>query len=101
MDVIAYPFRFQTNGTIAKVVQGSDADLAQKLMALIQTEPGELPLAPDYGVIDPSFNQLTEGEITAAVETFYPEVRVDSVDSVVLDSGLTAVQIYFSNHREV
>ena len=100
MDVFAYPFRFQTNGMIAKVVQGSDADLAQKLMALVMTEPGELPLAPHFGVIDPSFDELTEGDVAAAAATFYPELSVDSFRLKTIDSGATTVDIQFSNNQE-
>lgn len=96
MDVFSFPFRFTQNGSVAKVVQGSDADLAQKLAALLQTGIGELPLAPHFGVNDPVFHRIDQSEVVAAAAIFYPELQINGVTSRVTDSGRTTVEIAFS-----
>lgn len=96
MDVISYPFRFLQNGSVAKVVQGSDADLAQKLVALLQTEQGELPLAPHYGVPDPVFYTVSQSEIVAAASIFYPEIKINEITTQTTESGRASVDISFT-----
>lgn len=97
MDVISFPFRLSPDGSVSKVEQFSDADVVQKIAFLMQTEPGELPLALHYGIKDPSFRSVSATEIEAAISAFYPGVVVNNIRIGVDDTGQTAVDIYFSN----
>lgn len=100
MDVLAFPFRFETNGRAATVTQFSDSDLAQKISFLMQTEPGNLPLAPQFGIFDPSFRDMKPTEIEAAVLSFYPEIAINDIRIGLDDSGETAIEIFFLNYSE-
>ena len=100
MDVISYPFRFTSSGSVAKVEQNSDADLAQKLAALLQTEQGELPLAPHFGIPDPIFNSLAQSEVVAASSIFFPEIQIGKITTRVTDSGKTTIEISFTNSSQ-
>jgi hypothetical protein len=98
VDVLSFPFRLTPDGTVAKVEQFSDADVAQKIAFLMQTEPGELPLALHYGISDPSFRTVNATEIEAAISAFYPGVVVNEIRIGVDGSGEAAVNVYFSNY---
>lgn len=97
MDVLAFPFRFSADGTAVKVVQDSEAHHAQQLAALVRTLPGELPLAPQYGTPDPTFDDLDPGSIAAAAALYHPTVVVNDVIIFVTSSGQTAVQVEFGS----
>ena len=100
MDVLSSPFRFLGNGRAATVVQFSDDDVAQKIASLMQTEPGELPLAPHFGIHDPTFRSVRSTEIEAAIVSFYPGVTVNDVRMGIDGAGETAIEIYFTNNTE-
>ena len=86
MDVIAVPFRLTADGSLAKVVQGSDAHLAQQAVNYVSTRPGQLPLAPSYGLNDPTFRVVDEGEIRSGMSRFHPDVVLDEI-SIGYDIG--------------
>lgn len=96
MDVLASPFRFNTNGSPARVTQGSDEHKAQQLAALVRTWPGELPLAPAYGIGNSPFNEIDPAEIAVQIATFYPEIKIDDIVLYRTQSGRNAVEIVFS-----
>ena len=79
------------------VTQFSDRDAVQKIAALMQTEPGELPLALHYGIYDPSFRKVKPTEIEAAINTFYPGILVNKVKLGLDNQGGTLVEIFFTN----
>jgi phage baseplate assembly protein W len=95
VDVLSFPFRVTSTGQIATVLQLSDADVAQKIASLLQTELGELPLAPHFGVADPTFRDVTPTEIQAAVAAFFPEVIIDGITVGVDGRGESAIEIFF------
>jgi hypothetical protein len=95
VDVLASPFRFNSNGNAARVTQGSDAHKAQNLASLVRTWPGELPLAPTYGVGNSPFDKISPSEIAVQISTFYPEIAVDDIVLYWTKSGKRAVEITF------
>lgn len=97
MDVFAFPFRLDSSGRVAKVQQGGDADMAQKIANLMQIEKNTLPLAPHFGIDDPVFSSVHPGQIRAAVAVFYPEISIDGIRLTVTPSGTQAMQISFSS----
>lgn len=101
MDVLAFPFRFNADGTAVKVVQDSEAHHAQQLAALVQTLPGELPLAPQYGTPDPTFDELDPGAIAAAAALFHPTVVINDVAVYVTKTGRIAIQVDFDSQGSV
>lgn len=95
MNVLATPFRFESDGTCAKVVQGSDAHKAQRLAALVRTRPGELPLALAYGTPDPTFDTVSPGDIRARAAVYHPEINIKDVVLYMTPSGELAVEVAF------
>lgn len=96
MNVLSFPFRFTSDGSAAVVEQFSDADIAQRIASLVQTEPSELPLAPHFGIPNPTFNKIRPSEIEAAILTFFPGVSVTSIQVGVDDDGKSLVDIIFN-----
>ena len=96
MDVFAFPFRLDSSGSIAKVVQRGDADMAQKIANLLQIEKNTLPLAPHFGLDDPVFSKVHPSQIRAVAAVFYPEIRIDAIDMTPLPSGTRAMRVTFS-----
>lgn len=79
-DVISFPWRLTSSGHIATVEQDSDDEHAELIAALLLTRIGERPLCPDFGVTDMVGQGLNEGELTAAIATFGPDVRLTDVN---------------------
>jgi phage baseplate assembly protein W len=77
--LLAHPFRLAGNGTVATVEQGSDEANAQQIAALLLTETGERPLAPGFGITDPTFRGIDATEVIAAVAEHGPDVTVGDV----------------------
>ncbi|ALY10298.1 baseplate wedge protein [Arthrobacter phage JKerns] len=79
--VLSFPFRLTTTGAIATVAYGSDAFVDEAIAKLALTNIGERPMAPDYGVPDPTFAALHIGDVQAGLTAFGPTgVRVTSVE---------------------
>jgi len=97
MDVLAFPFKLNQDGSVAKVVQGSSAHQAQQIAALIRTRTGELDLAPAYGIVDATFGVIQTGEIEASLNLYNPDITIESVNSLIKDNGQEIVSIKFSN----
>ena len=80
--VISFPFTLTTTGAVATVAHGSDAYVDQAIAKLVLTNIGERPMAPDYGVPDPTFGELHIGDVQAGVTMFGPPgVRITAVES--------------------
>lgn len=103
MDTFAFPFRFKTDGSAQKVRQGSEADHAQKIAQLVQTRIGELPLAPAFGITDPTLYKIDAGEIASGLALYYPEIEVEEILIYSTQNGRNAVEVAFesSNTYEV
>jgi hypothetical protein len=80
MDVLAFPFRIDPNGQVPLVTQGSEAHLAQQAYQFVSTRPGEVTLAPAYGLYEPMFRIVNKGEIITGMAQFHPDVDLVSVD---------------------
>ena len=97
MDVLAFPFKLNQDGSVAKVVQGSSAHQAQQIAALIRTRTGELDLAPGYGIVDATFGRTQPGEIEASLNLYNPDIIVESVESLIKENGQEIVNIRFAD----
>lgn len=101
MDVLAFPFRIDAKGEVPLVVQGSDAHLAQQAFEFVSTRPGELPLAPSYGLFDPSFRIVEEGEIVSGLAVYHPDINIVNVNiGATSVEGTYHIGIEFSARTE-
>lgn len=76
---LAVPIRFE-NDEIAVVEQDSPDDIAQCVEAVLRTIVGTRIDAPEYGISDPTFHQISPSPsaeaYVQAVERFEPRVRL-------------------------
>lgn len=96
MDVLSFPFRFDSTGKAATVTQRSDAHYAQQVSQFIQTRPGELPLAPFYGIEDMAFRIVHPAEINSGLGLYHPEIGVKDVKIYFYEEGVQTVDVIFS-----
>jgi hypothetical protein len=78
-QILSHPFRIAGNGVVATVEQTSDQGYAEQLAVLILTEIGERPLAPGFGITDPTFSTLDPADIAAGLTAYGPDIRVVDV----------------------
>lgn len=89
------PLRFR-NGEAEKLEDGSDDYFAQLLALTTQILPGELPLNPNYGVDDPTFDERARRQLAFLVGAFIPEITLERVAVVDSVSGRSRVDIAFT-----
>ena len=95
-QVLSFPFRLAANGTVVTVESTSDAGIAEQINAFIQTIQGERPLAPGYGINDPTFDsEFDPGMITAGLAEFCPEANVLGVRDSWRNNGSLDVIVEF------
>lgn len=98
---LSFPFRLTTTGAVATVEHGSDAEVDEAIAVLVLTNIGERPMAPDYGVPDPTFDALHIGDVQAGVSTFGPAgVRVTALDMKPVTDTQAVAQISWSRDFE-
>src|SRR5688572_15440273 len=95
MDLISYPFRLTTNGSVATSEDGEDY-YAEELAMLIKTHPGERDQAPDYGINDPTFDKLGTVELLDKVNLFGPPVKILDVENKFIAEGVMSVKVEFT-----
>lgn len=94
--ILSHPFRLAPNGTVATVEQDSDQANAEQIGVLLLTFQGERPLAPGFGVPDPSFRGIPAGVITGQVARYGPRVTVRTVTAVAAGDAELDIQVTFT-----
>jgi hypothetical protein len=84
--VLAFPLRLAGNGSLATVEQGSAAHAAQIALAAAVTRPGERPLSPLYGSVDPAGGDDLS-VVAAGIEASEPGLLVDEIASQINADG--------------
>lgn len=95
MDTLRFPIRF-ANGGVEKYQEGTDDYYSHLLALLVQIQPQDLPLSPQYGVQDPTFSETLTRDLALSVGGFIPEIIVESATIEVSNSGETKINIAFS-----
>jgi hypothetical protein len=94
MDSIAFPVSFDSTG-FKKLEEGSDDYYRQLLTLILLTEPDSLPLTPEFGVNDPSFDSIDRGLFILQAAEFVPEVTVTDIQ-IELDEVTGGSNVVFS-----
>ncbi|NBR35787.1 MAG: hypothetical protein EBT80_00090 [Chitinophagales bacterium] len=90
------PFQI-VNGSVASVADGSIGAKAQVVSFVVQTNRGELPLEPTFGISDPTFEPSNIFEARAVITQFWPEIIIEDLKlSAVGNSGRVDVSIKVS-----
>jgi hypothetical protein len=64
---LAHPFRVDSNGAAVTLEQGSARHAAEACGHIVSCEAGERPLAPLWGLMDPTGTRVNADEITATI----------------------------------
>lgn len=94
MDCLSFPIKFESNG-ISKLEDGSYDFFKQLLTIALLTEPGENPITPEFGVIDPSFNPVEPADFIITAAKFVPEIEITSISSNI-DKETSSIFAEFS-----
>lgn len=95
MDAMEFPVKFSKSGT-SRLTDGTP-DYYRQLLALgAITEPHSLPITPDFGIWDPTFNAVEKGQFVLHAARFVPEVEIGQIDSSIDDSGQNVVSFSFT-----
>lgn len=95
MDTFKFPIRFRSGG-VEKITDLTDEYFAHLIALSIQILPTELPLNPQYGVEDPTFNQSLTRDLAFTAGAFIPEVIVDQARIVLDETGTSSIEISFT-----
>lgn len=90
---LAHPFRIDANGSAVTLEQGSARHAAEACGHVISCEAGERPLAPLWGLIDPTGTRITPDEIIATVGYADPGLLVARVEVVERNDNTVLVDI--------
>lgn len=95
MDTFKFPVRFR-GGAVEKLREFTDDYYAHLLALSIQIQPRELPLNPQYGVEDPTFDESLTRDLAFTAGAFIPEVSIDKATVVLNEDGKTSINISFT-----
>lgn len=93
--ILSHPFRIAANGAVAAVEQDSEQADREQIAMLILTKRGERPLAPGFGITDPTFDRVSASEVTAGVALYGPPVNVTEVLTTITAADEQLVEVRF------
>jgi len=86
VDTFSVPFRF-SNGLAAKHAEGSDEYYIHIMTMVLLTEPGQLPLNPEFGTQDPTFEYINRASLIELAAKYVPEINVTKITPLITDDG--------------
>jgi hypothetical protein len=90
---LAHPFRIDSNGSAVTLEQGSTRHAAETCGHIVSCEAGERPLAPLWGLMDPTGTRVNADEITATIGYAEPALLVTRVEVTESNDNTVAVDI--------
>lgn len=99
MDTFKFPIRFRGGG-VEKIQEGTDDYYAHLLALSLQIIPGELPLNPQYGVEDPTFDESLVRDLAFTAGAFIPEIIVDTASADLDNNGQVQIKVSFTQRNE-
>ncbi len=90
---LAHPFRIDSNGAAVTIEQGSARHAAETCGHIVSCEAGERPLAPLWGLMDPTGTRINPDEITATIGYAEPALLVARVEVTESNDNTVAVDI--------
>ncbi len=93
MSTLAHPFRIDANGAAVTLEQGSARHAAEACGHIVSCEAGERPLAPLWGLMDPTGTRINPDEITATIGYAEPALLVTRVEVTESNDNTVAVDI--------
>jgi hypothetical protein len=90
---LAHPFRIDANGSAVTIEQGSARHAAEACGHVVSCEAGERPLAPLWGLMDPTGTRINPDEIRAVVGYAEPALLVARVEVTESNDNTVTVDI--------
>lgn len=90
---LAHPFRLDGNGAAVTIEQGSARHAAECCGHIVSCEAGERPLAPLWGLMDPTGTRINPDEIRAVIGYAEPALAVARVEVTEFNDGTVSVDI--------
>lgn len=108
MRYVTRPFRFGPNGRVATADEDSDQLIESRLYAALTTRaadgdntPGERPLTPGFGTVDPVGEGLTIEAVRACVAQYGPRgVTIVRLDSTYPDDATQEATLHWERDDE-
>ncbi|AYQ99249.1 tail lysozyme [Brevibacterium phage Cantare] len=97
-NLFSHPFRLTPKGKVVTVDQDTDQYLAERIAVIVQTRPGERPMAPEFGIDDPAFGSISLPELEFQFEMFELPIVIDELTQVDISDGQSDYNIQF--HRD-
>jgi hypothetical protein len=94
-QLISFPPRLGPQGNFVVSDDDSSPYYGEELAVLLLVRPEERELAPEFGMGDPTFDQIDPAELAAKVAAFGPPVNVLEVQTVPLSDNRQDVRILF------
>lgn len=76
MRLMSHPIRLDSEGAVITIDEGSERQAAELAGVVVATVAGERPLAPEYGLPDPTATGISASTIAAAVSLCEPDLTV-------------------------
>lgn len=80
MPMLKFPLSFDQSGTAETISDSDTAQFDQVIALTMRTHPGEHPLEPAYGTIDPTFESGEPQGFRQSINAFWPEIIITSID---------------------
>ena len=90
---LAHPFRVDASGAAVTLEQGSARHAAETCGHIVSCEAGERPLAPLWGLMDPTGTRVNADEITATIGYAEPALSVARVEVIERNDNTVTVDI--------
>ena len=90
---LAHPFRIDANGAAVTLEQGSARHAAEACGHVVSCEAGERPLAPLWGLMDPTGTRVNADEVTATIGYAEPALLVARVEVTESNDNTVTVDI--------
>ena len=90
---LAHPFRVDASGAVVTLEQGSARHAAECCGHIVSCEAGERPLAPLWGLMDPTGTRVNADEITATIGYAEPALLVARVEVTESNDNTVTVDI--------
>jgi hypothetical protein len=85
MRALTHPLRLDSSGAMSTVDESSDRFAGQLAGVVLATGAGERPLAPEYGLADPTATVISLSVIAATVSRCEPDLTVRDITSTTTD----------------
>ena len=94
MDTLKIPLEYGRDG-FTHLSEDSDDYYKQLLSITARTEAGVSPLFPNFGITDPTFDVLDNGQFLINASKYIPEIILTNIESTIDNQGNNFIKFNF------